>query len=178
MEQKERKKRKMSFTTVGGSSILTIFAVLCFVVFALLSLSTAKANSQLTEKSIRAMTDYYKADTEAEDILAKVRMGQGIPANVKVINAKTTKSGVKRIVAENVAYIGWDAYAAYTCPIDENQELQCEVLVRYGKVSEGAGYQVIKWKKVYTGEWKPDDSMPVYDGEDGSGLPGMVTIDE
>ena len=62
----------MSFTTVGGSSILTIFAVLCFVVFALLSLSTAKANSNLTSKSIDAVTNYYKADTEAEEILAKV----------------------------------------------------------------------------------------------------------
>ena len=178
MEAKERKKRKMSFTTVGGSSILTIFAVLCFVVFALLSLSTAKANSQLTDKSTEAMTNYYKADTEAEDILAKVRMGEGIPDTVKVYNAETTKNGVKRIIAENIAYVGWDAFATYSCKIDENQELQCEVLVRYGKPTDGAGYQVIKWQKVYTGEWKADDSMPVYNGENNGGLPGTVTIDE
>ena len=47
------KKRKLSFTSVGGSSILTIFAVLCFLVFALLSLSTAKANYNLSEKSVK-----------------------------------------------------------------------------------------------------------------------------
>ena len=50
------KKRKLSFTSVGGSSILTIFAVLCFLVFALLSLSTAKANYNLSEKSVKAVT--------------------------------------------------------------------------------------------------------------------------
>ena len=176
MEQKERKKRKMSFTTVGGSSILTIFAVLCFVVFALLSLSTAKANSKLTDKSIEAMTNYYKADTEAEDILAKIRQGSDIPSQVKVYKAETTKSGVKRIVADNIAYIGWDAFATYTCKIDENQELQCEVLVRWGK--EDVGYQIVKWMKVYTGEWKADDSMPVFSEEDAANMPGFVTIDE
>ena len=55
------KKRKLSFTSVGGSSILTIFAVLCFLVFALLSLSTAKANYNLSEKSVKAVSNYYAA---------------------------------------------------------------------------------------------------------------------
>ena len=178
MEQKERKKRKMSFTTVGGSSILTIFAVLCFVVFALLSLSTAKANSNLTSKSIDAVTNYYKADTEAEEILAKVRSGSDIPEGVRICKAEKTKSGVKRIVADNVGYIGWDTFASYSCKIDDSQELQCEVLVRYGEPGEEAGYQVIKWKKVFTGEWKVDDSMPVFTGEEDDVMPGMVTLDE
>ncbi len=176
METGNRKKRKMSFTTVGGSSILTIFAVLCFVVFALLSLSTAKANSNLTNKATDATTNYYKADTEAEEILAKIRSGQDIPTDVKLYKAEVSKKGVKRIVAENVGYIGWDAFASYSCNIDENQELQCEVLVRWGKPSE-AGYQIIKWKKVYTSEWKADDSMPVFSEEDVQ-MPGTVTIDE
>ncbi len=175
METGNRKKRKMSFTTVGGSSILTIFAVLCFVVFALLSLSTAKANSNLTTKSTDATTNYYKADTEAEEILAKIRGGE-TPEGVKIYKAEVSKKGVKRIVADNVGYIGWDGFASYSCKIDENQELQCEVLLRWGDPSE-AGYQIIKWKKVYTSEWKADDSMPVFSEEDAQ-MPGTVTIDE
>ena len=70
------KKKKMSFTTVGGSSILTIFAVLCFIVFALLSLSTAKADSLLANKSLDAEKNYYAADMEAEEILAAIRSGE------------------------------------------------------------------------------------------------------
>ena len=76
------KKRKLSFTSVGGSSILTIFAVLCFIVFALLSLSTSKANHKLSMKSVDAVSDYYAADTKAEEILAQIRLGQ-VPDGVK-----------------------------------------------------------------------------------------------
>ena len=175
METSNRKRRKMSFTTVGGSSILTIFAVLCFVVFALLSLSTATANHNLTKKSTEAVTNYYKADKEAEEILAKIRAGEQ-PEGVKLYKAEKTKSGVKRIVAEGIGYVDWDAFATYTCPIDENQELQCEVLLRYGS-GESAGYQIVRWQKVYTGEWEPDTSLPVYN-PDKDPLPGTITIDE
>lgn len=129
------KKRKISFTTVGGSSILTIFAVLCFIVFALLSLSTAKADNMLASKSVDSVTDYYKADTQAEEILAQIRAGQ-------------CPEGVTR---EGNTY-------TYSCPIDENQELQVEVWIT------GGTYWIGKWKKTYTGEWKVDDSMKVWSG--------------
>lgn len=128
-------KRKMSFTTVGGSSILTIFAVLCFIVFALLSLSTARANNILTEKSIGAVTEYYEADTAAEEILARIRAGET----------------VEGVVKEGNLYF-------YSCPIGENQKLQVEVEVN------DAGYEIHKWQKTYTGEWKTDDTIEVWGG--------------
>jgi len=79
------KKRKLSFTSVGGSSILTIFAVLCFLVFALLSLSTAKANYNLSEKSVKAVSNYYAADTKAEEIYSQIRAGNMTDGNRKEI---------------------------------------------------------------------------------------------
>ncbi len=175
MEPEKRRKRKMSFTTVGGSSILTIFAVLMFVVFALLSLSTAKANAGLTDKSTEAVTNYYRADTEAEEILAHLRAGEE-PDGVKVYKAEKTASGVKRIVADDIGYVDWDEYAEFNCKIDENQELQCAVLIRFFK-NKPSEYQVVKWSKVYTGKWEPDTSLPVYD-PDKDTLPGLVTLDE
>lgn len=131
------KKRKMSFTTVGGSSILTIFAVLCFIVFALLSLSTAKADSMLANKSTDAVVNYYKADIRAEEILAKLREGQ---------------------LPEGVSRMGNGGTYCYSCPIDENQELQVVVDVWADK------YLVQKWQKKYTGEWQTDTSMNVWGG--------------
>lgn len=128
-------KRKMTFTSVGGSSILTIFAVLCFIVFALLSLSTAKADSALSEKSVDAVSNYYRADTEAEKILAGLRQGN-LPDGVE-------KSG--------------DVYT-YACPVDENQELQVEVEIR------DDWYKIRKWQREYTGEWEADTSMQVWGG--------------
>lgn len=130
------KKRKLSFTSVGGSSILTIFAVLCFIVFALLSLSTAKANHKLSVKSVSAVSDYYKADTKAEEILGKIRMGQ-LPKGVK-------KKG--------------KTYC-YSCPLNDSQRLSVEV-----QVEDADHYKIKKWKKEYCGEWKPDDTIEVWDG--------------
>lgn len=129
------KKRKMSFTSVGGSSILTIFAVLCFIVFALLSLSTAKADHMLAEKSVKAVSGYYQADTQAEEILAQIRQGQ-VPDGV---------------IKDGNRY-------SYACPVDANQQLTVEV------ECSGNSYRIIKWRKEYTSEWKPDEKIRVWDG--------------
>lgn len=127
--------KNIPFGFVGGSSILTIFAVLCLMVFTLLSMSTAKANDTLAEKSMAATTNFYKADVEAEEVLAQLRSGK-CPEGV-------TKEG---------------NYYSYVCEIDSNQQLQIKVLI------ENDDYEILEWKKVYVGEWKSDDSLNVWDG--------------
>lgn len=129
------RKRKMSFTSVGGSSILTIFAVLCFIIFALLSLSTAKADHVLAKKSVDAVSAYYQADMHAEEILAQIRRGE---------------------VPQGVEQKG-DHYT-YVCPVDDNQQLSIEV------ECQGDRYRIIKWRKEYIGDWEPDDTIDVWDG--------------
>ena len=64
-------KKKFNLTSVGGSSILTIFGVLMLIVFALLSLSTARADWNLADRTWQAKEAYYKADREAEEILGR-----------------------------------------------------------------------------------------------------------
>ena len=60
---------------VGASSLLVIFSVLCFTAFAMLTLSTVKADERLADASCESVKAYYKADCEAEEILAKLRLG-------------------------------------------------------------------------------------------------------
>ena len=150
------KKRKMSFTSVGGSSILTIFAVLCFIVFALLSLSTAKADRTLADKTITATENYYKADTRAEEVLAELRSGR--MKNMRPVSPTEIMlempSGVEILYTRDA---GADIFS-YSCPIDEYQELQVKIRVK------GSDYQIEDWKKVYTGEWTADDSMELFSG--------------
>ena len=52
---------------VGGSSLVVIFAVLCLTVFALLGLSTVRADKRLADINVKAVTDYYSAEFEAEE---------------------------------------------------------------------------------------------------------------
>ena len=69
-------KKRFSPPVVGGSSLLVIFAVLCLTVFALLSLSTVRADVRLSEASAQAVSGYYQADCQAEAILARLRSGE------------------------------------------------------------------------------------------------------
>ena len=69
------------FPMIGGCSLLVIFAVLCLTVFALLGFSTVQANKRLADISAQAVSDYYRADSQAEEILACLRTGK-IPDGV------------------------------------------------------------------------------------------------
>lgn len=64
---------------VGGSSLLVIFAVLCLTVFAVLSLTQAQADRRLAQSSWSAVTGYYRADCQAQEILSRLRAGEAPP---------------------------------------------------------------------------------------------------
>lgn len=116
---KREKRSGFSFPVVGGTSLLVMFAVLCLVTFAVLSLSTVKAGDRLGEASAEAVMEYYAADYEAERILAQLRSG---------------------ILPEGVVFEG-DVYG-YSCPVSETQRLQVSVQ----KVGED--WKVLRWMVV------------------------------
>lgn len=120
---------------VGGSSLLVIFAVLCLTIFSLLGLSTVQAERRMAEASHQAVQHYYEADTEAELILAKLRLGD-LPDNV-------TKEG--------------NLYS-YTCQVSETQALEVEV-----QITEES-YRILRWQLVSTTEWEEQEDLDVWDG--------------
>lgn len=121
---------------VGGSSLLVIFAVLCFTIFALLGLSTVQADNRLAEASTASVINFYEADARAETILAQLRQG---------------------IVPEGVIKEG-DLYR-YQCEVSEVQALCVEVQV------DGKDYQILRWQLVSTTEWEEDDSLSLWNGK-------------
>lgn len=131
-------RKRKGITLTGGSSLLVIFAVLCLTVFALLTLSTVKADMRLADAAVNSVMEYYSADCAAEEILAKLREG-------------TVPEGVTQ--AGNLF--------AYTCPVSDTQELQ--VVVEINKEE----YQIQQWKVVSTTEWKPDEYIEVWTPEMG-----------
>ena len=60
-----RKQDSFSPAAVGGCSLLVIFAVLCLMVFALLSLSSVQAERRLADAATQSVLDYYEADLQA-----------------------------------------------------------------------------------------------------------------
>lgn len=131
-----REDNGFSIPAVGGSSLLVIFAVLCLTVFALLGLSTVQADLRLSQTTAQGVSDYYRADTQAEEILARLRCGQ-IPEQVR---------------EENGIY-------SYVCPISETQQL--EVAVEAGEKD----WNILRWQVVSLVNWEADEHLNVWDGE-------------
>lgn len=130
------KDRKFSPPAVGGISLLVVFAVLCLTVFALLSLTTVRADQRLADAAVQNVAEYYAADYEAQAVLAQLRAGE---------------------MPEGVSRTG-DIYR-YTCPVSSTQALEVEVQI------QGKEYTVLRWQMTFTGEWAPDDSLDLWDGE-------------
>ncbi len=129
--------QRESTPLIGGSSLLVIFAVLCLTIFALLGLSTAQAGKRLSDASAVVTTGYYAADTQAEAILAQLRLGE-------------TPDGVTVLDGNRYAYV---------CPVSDTQELQVEVQI------SGENYHILRWQTVSTVDWEAADDITVWDGE-------------
>lgn len=63
---------KRGFGSMGASSVLMIFVVLCLTTFGVLSLVSAKADLRLTDKTLAAAEEYYAADAEVEILLSRI----------------------------------------------------------------------------------------------------------
>lgn len=112
---------KLSTPTIGGSSLLVTFAVLCLTTFTLLALSTAKADSRLSNTSIQAVSNYYNADFQAETIFAQLRQGK-LPERVSVQGNLYT----------------------FTCSISDTQNLLVELR------KEKEAWSIVRWQAVST----------------------------
>ena len=132
--------KRFAAPAVGGSSLLVIFAVLCLTVFALLGLSTVRADGRLSDASAKAVSAYYEADCQAEAILARLRAGE-LPEGVE----------------ETVTPEG--RTCAYACPISDTQTLAVEVRL------EGADYTVLRWQAVSAADWTADETLDLWDGD-------------
>ena len=129
------RRRGISPPPVGGTTLLAVFAVLCLTVFVVLGLSAVRADDRLSQKSADAVTAYYRADTEAEAVLARLRAGE-LPEGV---------------TAENDIY-------CYQVPVSDTRELQVKVRVRE------RDYKILRWQTVSVADVEYDGSLAVWDG--------------
>lgn len=144
-----RPEGKFSPPALGGSSLLVVFAVLSLTVFALLSLSTVRADQRLGEASAKAVADYYAADLKAQEILADLREGKQVEnVDESMISGYWDDKEVKH------------SFYEYGVPISDTQELRIFV-----EVTSDGSYSIFLWQAMPVGEWTPDDGLHVFTGE-------------
>ncbi len=116
---------KIRVPLVGVSSLLVIFSVLVLTVFSMISLSSSLASKRINDASLEAMRDYYRADTEAEEIFAALKQGD-MPSGV---------------TAEGDIY-------KYSCVISDTQRLEVEIK------KTDTGWDIMRWKPVSAVDWQ------------------------
>ncbi len=145
----EKKREGFAPPALGGSSLLVVFAVLALTVFALLSLSTVRADVRLGDATEKMVSSYYAADVKAQEILAKLRTGAPLPEDVEF----------EATISDYPDHS--ETIFSYSIPISDTQELQVEVLV---DPADGS-YQVRRWQAAAVGDWTFDDSLDLWDGD-------------
>ena len=66
------RQRQKPIITIGVSSLLLIFLSLCLIIFAVLSLVSARADLSLSENMARRTRIYYEAESSAADLLSSL----------------------------------------------------------------------------------------------------------
>lgn len=147
---------------VGGASLLLIFVLLSLTTFATLSLVSANADKGMVDRDAQAVTNYYAADSIAEDMLAKI--GETV--------AQTSPNGLvqtlQAIQLEAPILVNQEPDGisiAYSLPVDQRRYLYVGLLVQDKeiKITEWrVALQQLDYDELST---LPDDEDNFWSGE-------------
>lgn len=164
MFSKRKKDSGRGRVQIGTTSLLLIFTVLCLVVFTVLSLASAQADSKLAKKNAEHVTAYYSADSEAEEMVRTV--------NETVIDAalrSQEKSGFDAILVQEfkTAYDPLTSLLTYQLDIDMDQLLIVSLkILPYEQVQTSQkNYNIESWIVQNKVDYEVDENMPVWNGD-------------
>lgn len=150
----EHSKNKIN---IGISSLILIFIVLCLGTFSLLSLSSAKADLSLAERSAQSVKEYYRADKEGQQWVEKT--DAVLLEEMKKRGDKTELSArLKERLGEN--YDPESGKVMTDIPMERGQSLHIELIL----TGDETRYQCTSWYVYDSGEYAIDQDMPVWDG--------------
>lgn len=129
----------------GAVSLVMIFCVLCMAVFSVLTLATAVREQGLTELTARRAAEYYEADRQAVELLSAL-LTEG-PAPDMGVDWSVTRGEEGSLVE-------------FTIPVGEEQGLEVRALLR----QDAAGWEILRWRTVYTGDWEANETIEIWDG--------------
>ena len=161
-------KKTFSGLSIGSSSILAIFVLLCLITFSTLSMVSANADYRLSLKMSNRMSAYYEATSIAENKLGEI---DGILRKTyqKSSDAKTYYSTLltSRLFSEDIVLStgkSGEFYLDYAVPFNDSQELHVRLLATYPDGSQiNSCYSIETWKLETIREWTPDEKIKLLD---------------
>ncbi len=136
-------KRNEFKINVGGSSIILIIVVFALAIFAVLSIKASNSDLQLAKKTRAAISQYYVADSEAEEVLAKIDQvllqAKKVP---ELLEEKLESLPSKPLLKRSSEQTGT---ISYEITMNDYATLQVELTYDLGLASGGL-YNVTTWK--------------------------------
>lgn len=134
---------------VGSATIVTVFAVLCMTIFAVLTLLSANSEKRLARAAADSVSAYYAAEARAYRTLAEVAaITPRDPAAFQAALPETVASEDR----DGAVVMTWSE------PIDENRLLAVCAVLQDGRI------RVEAVRVTDAGTWSPDTYVNVWDG--------------
>lgn len=156
------KQRSKPIVTIGASSLLLIFLSLCLLTFAVLSLSSSRADLRLSEKLVDRTKAYYAAESRASDLLSALDEELVVHYH-NTSNEEQYFSGLKTALSINNGQFHLEKdLLSFSVPIQEGQQLFVLLRLVYPNDAVTPFYTIQTWKVEHTEEWTPDTSQNLY----------------
>lgn len=124
-------------SSIGGSSILVVFVLLCLTTFAVLALVSAVSGYRLAQQVVEISDAFYYADSQAEEILVQVNYIVSNYSNYD-LNIKLEEIGVT--LTENII--------EYSVPINDILSLNVKLEMI------GTDLRILSW--IMIAEYDPE----------------------
>lgn len=148
---------------LGSSSLLLIFVVLSLVSFAVLSLSTALSDKNMTEKNLTRNIAYYEACSNAQSMLKEIDDVFFDIYSHSSDSSEYTDSCLTSSFSFDTTIISFDdkpSALSFTLPVGDYQSLYVVVTPTYAS-SNGKLYSIDSWQLITTSQPKIDFSIDV-----------------
>lgn len=170
----DSRKKQSSFSSIGITSLVLIFVMLCLLTFSVLSLVTARADLRLSQKNAERTSAYYDAENRANDVLLSViscieEYKDSPDASVFYQKLRERLDGQNGIL-----FTGADSLE-YEVLLDKEQLLSVSLEISYETYDDGSHYRILAWNTVSTHEWESDGGLPLLDKE---AVSDMLTEEE
>lgn len=155
--------RKSGFTGAGLSTLLLVFVMLCLIVFSVLSLSTARADLEMSQKVADRTKAYYQAQGRASERLKAidaVLARQYNETDKKASYLQGAQTALQQDLTVTEMENGQGLLCVYTEPINETQQLRVELQITEPEKEE-AYVQILSWEAEQIEDWNGDTGLPV-----------------
>ncbi len=149
-------KVKTPAANIGSSLLLVIFLILCLVMFATLSVTTARSNYLLSQREAERVTVKTAADNASQQVLAAL---PSLCENADTASTETVTTTVGDISVAIMPQENGHTVFSWQISISDTQALS--VAVDLPSLTQTQTYTITRWQTIKTADWSSTDTVQV-----------------